>query len=337
MSQSKRRTISIIALFLMLFLSFNANAQQNIILTDANPDTIITTGTTATVYGTSGANHVTIESGANVKLVNFPGSNTITIKSDSNNFTVSRSGAMVTFQGADGTYLKMPATIKEQIVIFNDTSFILFINDKKVKLNGTDITTTSTQLGDSDDGILDTSFLELETPGTYEIENDLTLQTNVKILTTEARQKANAGRQTRDSEDIILDEELNQIIITNPSTIYKVDDVLLLDDSSWKIKQINDNGSSLILDVQEAQLEEIIKDGNISFNLTPDWSSGEFDEDDTALLQKDAKAYFTLSRINSQRALSESDVDSQGAINLDDTSLFEFVTKYDAYKGGIRC
>lgn len=92
------------ALCLVLLASFIvnaqiANAQQNIVLTDANPDTTITTGTTATVYGTAEANHVTIESGANVRLVNFPGSNTITIKTDSSNFTVSRSGATVTFQG----------------------------------------------------------------------------------------------------------------------------------------------------------------------------------------------------------------------------------------------
>ncbi|MBF0202676.1 MAG: hypothetical protein HQK66_15515 [Desulfamplus sp.] len=103
-------------------------------------------------------------------------------------------------------------------------------------------------------------------------------------------------------------------------------------DSSWKINQISSSGTTLIFNVQQAALDEIIKDGPISFNMTPDWSSGQFDIDDANLLQKDAKAYFTPSRRN-QRILSGSNVDSAGTINLDDTSLFEFTTKYDASKG----
>lgn len=135
MPQSKKRTIPIIALCLILFFSFNANAEQTtIVLTDANPDTTITTGTTATVYGSSGANHVTIESGANVKLMNFPGSNIITIKADSSNFTVSRSGATVTFQGTDGTLIKMPATKTSQIIAFSNCQSGLVINAGNVKL-----------------------------------------------------------------------------------------------------------------------------------------------------------------------------------------------------------
>ncbi|MGD9731741.1 MAG: DUF1566 domain-containing protein [Desulfamplus sp.] len=354
MKKNQRKSVLIIAVCLIVLAGFALNAQianaeqTTIVLTDANPDFTITTGTTATVYGTAGANHVTIESGADVRLVNFPGSNTITIKADSSNFTVSRSGAAVTFQGADsqesgagGTVIKIPATRTAQTIIFNDTTSMLVIENGKVMLNSTEITTTAVQLGNDDDGELDTSFLELEQPGTYEVQSDLTLQNSVRILTTEARQKRdadqkarNSGKQTRAAEDIVLDEELSQIIITNPAAAYAVGDVLVLDDSSWKVTEISINGTATTLNVQSAELDEIVKDGSVSFNVTPNWSEGQFDGEDAYLLQKDAESYFTPSRKNrSLRALSGSDVDSEGAINLDDIYLFEFVTKYDSSTG----
>lgn len=354
MKKNQRKSVLIIAVCLIVLAGFALNAQivnaeqTTIVLTDANPDFTITTGTTATVYGTAGANHVTIEIGADVRLVNFPGSNTITINADSSNFTVSRSGAAVTFQGADGqesgaggTVIKIPATRTAQTIIFNDTTSMLVIDNGKVMLNSTEITTTAVQLGNDDDGELDTSFLELEQPGTYEVESDLTLQNSVRILTTEARQKRdadqkarNSGKQTRAAEDIVLDEELSQIIITNPAAAYAVGDVLVLDDSSWKVTGVSANGTTTTLNVQSAELDEIVKDGSVFFNVTPNWSEGQFDGEDAYLLQKDAKSYFTPSRKNrSLRALSGSDVDSEGAINLDDIYLFEFVTKYNSSTG----
>jgi len=80
--------------------------QGTIVLSETTPDTIISAGATAKVYGTSGVNRVTIESGAKAELINFPGSNAIIIQADSSLFTVSRSGGTVTFEGSDGTVLK---------------------------------------------------------------------------------------------------------------------------------------------------------------------------------------------------------------------------------------
>ncbi len=133
----------VIALCLILLIITVTSAwSENIVLTDSNPDTTITTGTTATVYGTAGANHVTIESGANAKLVNFSGINTITIEADSSNFTVSRSGATVTFEGNDGTVVQMPVTATTQTIIFNDVTKQLFIKSQQVILGSQVIFTT---------------------------------------------------------------------------------------------------------------------------------------------------------------------------------------------------
>lgn len=108
--------------------------QGNIVLTDINPDTTITAGSTATVYGSSRANHVAIESGAKATLINFLGNNIITLQSDSSLFTVSRSGAMVKFEGSDGTVLEIPATKTSQTIVFSNCSSGLAINSGSVKL-----------------------------------------------------------------------------------------------------------------------------------------------------------------------------------------------------------
>lgn len=146
MKQSKRVPIPVlvIAVYLSLLACLGVTQVQaeNIVLTDTNPDTTITAGTVATVYGSSGANHVTIESGANVRLINFPGSNTITIKADSNLFTVSRSGATVRFQGSDDTVLEMPTTAAAQTIVFDDGSQILMVESGKVMFGDHEVDTT---------------------------------------------------------------------------------------------------------------------------------------------------------------------------------------------------
>ena len=125
--------------------------QNIIVLTESSPDTTIAAiDNFITVYGTMAANHVTLESGAKAELLNFPGNNEITIKSDSENFTVFRSGAVLTVNGEDGTILKFPATINTQTLLFNDISLDCLIQDGQVMLGGKAIGTTPVPVsGDS--------------------------------------------------------------------------------------------------------------------------------------------------------------------------------------------
>jgi hypothetical protein len=109
---------------------------QGIILTGTDPDVTISLGEIATVYGTSGINEVTLESGASAELIHFPGGNLIEFQSDAALFTVFRSGTVVTFQGSDGTMLKIPATTDEQIIVFNNGDpMVLRIDGNQVMLD----------------------------------------------------------------------------------------------------------------------------------------------------------------------------------------------------------
>ncbi|MBF0243155.1 MAG: DUF1566 domain-containing protein, partial [Desulfamplus sp.] len=124
-------------------------AQVVSVLTPSSPNATVAAGESVKIFGSSGANHVTIESGATAKLINFPGSNTITIKGDSTNFKVSRSGAMVKFEGVDGTtaqgtIVQLPATKTEQTIIFNDVSAKLVIESGKVMF-GTQVVTLNSE------------------------------------------------------------------------------------------------------------------------------------------------------------------------------------------------
>jgi hypothetical protein len=108
---------------------------NTIILTRTSPDHIVTAGSAAKVFGTSGSNHITLEKGAKAELINFPGQNLIEIQSDAGLFTVSRSGTAVTFQGSDNTLLKIPATTDEQTLLFDGADpLILRIHENQVKL-----------------------------------------------------------------------------------------------------------------------------------------------------------------------------------------------------------
>ncbi len=112
-------------------------------LTSASPNIVIEAGTEALVYGTSVSNQVTLGSGASAELINFPGQNIINIQSNSNLFTVFRSGTVVTFQGSDGTLLKIPATTDIQTISFNgEKSWVLQIYNKGVMLDDQVITPT---------------------------------------------------------------------------------------------------------------------------------------------------------------------------------------------------
>lgn len=105
--------------------------------------TIISSGESVRVYGTVGDDNIILESGARAELINFPGNNRIAIVSDSGGFAVSRSGAYVSFEGNDGTLLKMPATLSPQTIVFDDGSLLLYIDSGEVLLGGQVITAAS--------------------------------------------------------------------------------------------------------------------------------------------------------------------------------------------------
>jgi uncharacterized protein (TIGR02145 family) len=114
------------------------------VLTATSPSHTITTGTDGLVYGTASSNQIVLESGVRAELINFPGQNSIQIQSDSNLFRVSRSGTIVTFQGSDGTVLKIPATTDPQTIAFTgEESRVLQIHNGQVMLDDQVITTNS--------------------------------------------------------------------------------------------------------------------------------------------------------------------------------------------------
>jgi uncharacterized protein (TIGR02145 family) len=106
------------------------------ILSNASPNHTVTSGSDEQIYGTSSSNQITLESGAKAELINFPGQNSIQIQSETDNFTVFRAGTVVTFQGTDGTRLKIPATQAVQTISFaGQTSLTLSIHNSQVMLD----------------------------------------------------------------------------------------------------------------------------------------------------------------------------------------------------------
>lgn len=125
------------------FTSYN-----NIVLNNSKPNVTIKADTAVQVYGTVARNIITLEKGANAKLINFPGNNIINIQSDSTLFTVARSGATVIFNGADSTVLKIPVTKSLQTINFYDKSLELVIDQNQVKLGKQLISSTKRAVGD---------------------------------------------------------------------------------------------------------------------------------------------------------------------------------------------
>jgi len=113
------------------------------LLTATEADYIVTAGNDMQLYGTFLPNHIILESGAKAELINFPGQNTIEIQSSSDLFNISRSGTIVTFDGSDGTILKIPATTSVQTVDFtNGMPMTLSIYNGQVMLDDQLVTTT---------------------------------------------------------------------------------------------------------------------------------------------------------------------------------------------------
>jgi hypothetical protein len=139
-------------LFLLSVLIVPALCQASVtILSSSYPNHTITSGSDEQVYGTSASNQITLESDAKAELINFPGQNAIEIQSSSDLFTVSRSGTVVTFQGSDGTVLKIPATTDVQTIYFTDQVLMLNIFTNIVMLGDREVTT---------------DFLHIEPPST---------------------------------------------------------------------------------------------------------------------------------------------------------------------------
>ncbi len=138
------------------------------ILSHASPDHTITSGSNEQVYGTSASNVITVESGAMAELINFPGQNSIQILSSSDLFTVSRSGTLVTFQGSDGTNLKIPATETPQIIYFTDRpSLTLSIYNGQVMLDDQVVTTTAAAIDGSTEVVYNLPAIDFDGTGIY--------------------------------------------------------------------------------------------------------------------------------------------------------------------------
>lgn len=105
-------------------------------MTEKSPDIIVYAGNHVIIYGAKGAHYLQFESGSKSELINFPGNNIFHIKSNSEIFTLYRSGTVVTFQGSDGTFLKIPASKSTQVIQFgDDRTLALHILDNQVMLN----------------------------------------------------------------------------------------------------------------------------------------------------------------------------------------------------------
>lgn len=88
------------------------------------------------IYGSSDANRIILETGAQGELINFSGHNSIQIQSPSEIFTISRSGSVVIFQGLDGTFLKIAATTSEQTIFFSDGMIVALTIDNNQAMLG---------------------------------------------------------------------------------------------------------------------------------------------------------------------------------------------------------
>ncbi len=93
---------------------------------------------------------------------------------------MSRSGATVTFEGSDGTILKLPATKQAQTIIFSDLSKALKIDNSKIYLDSLLITTISQYVTEPASF---TTFLTRKNPKQYQMTAKYTITTNSSTVT----------------------------------------------------------------------------------------------------------------------------------------------------------
>ena len=121
--------------YLPLLPVYKKNTSATAILTEASPDINILGGDSLVVYGVKSASTVTMAVGAKAELINFPGANVVNLAAPFALFAVSRSGNVVSFEGFDGTFLKIPATTTVQNISFAATVDIsLVINGGAVEM-----------------------------------------------------------------------------------------------------------------------------------------------------------------------------------------------------------
>ncbi len=138
--------IALALTFVITALGFSGDTT---VLTPSHPDISIDAGEFAQIYGCSGANRIDIGAGAHVEMLHMPGANTISINADSSIFSVSQSGSMVTFQGEDGTIVKLPATSTLQNIVFNDGEAFLGVKVLLGEQQVTQIPSAVNPMGDS--------------------------------------------------------------------------------------------------------------------------------------------------------------------------------------------
>ncbi|SLM32026.1 hypothetical protein MTBBW1_540005 [Desulfamplus magnetovallimortis] len=106
----------------------------NSVLTEGASSMSVSAGSYIKAFGSQGANRLTIYSGGRVNCLNFIGANILDINEPSSNFTLHRSGAMVTLSSSSGTLIKIPATLTTQTLNFEESSFDLVIDSGNVML-----------------------------------------------------------------------------------------------------------------------------------------------------------------------------------------------------------
>jgi len=149
-----KRNLSWFYIQLIIFFVITAGIQSGVsvsmaavIVLDDSSSTFTISESSATVYGTMNNDTVVVSKGTSARFYNFQGNNTIIVNSSSNLFSVFRSGALVTFQGTDGTRFELPATQSVQTLTFDDASFNFTIAGNQVMLGNQIVSQQASLIG----------------------------------------------------------------------------------------------------------------------------------------------------------------------------------------------
>lgn len=149
----KRDTSRLYVLFIIFFAitlgiqNFVSVSMAAVVVLDDSSSPFTLSGSSATVYGTENSDTIVVPQGISARFYNFQGNNTIIVNSSSTLFSVSRSGALVTFQGTEGTRLTLPATQSVQTLTFDDASFNFTITGNQVMLGGQIVSQQASPIG----------------------------------------------------------------------------------------------------------------------------------------------------------------------------------------------
>lgn len=124
-----------------------SSIQTYLLLTNESCAFELPYGSFVEVIGSAGANTINVSQGARLSCLNFAGSNTLNIYDNTNELTVSRSGATVYITASNGTQIRIPATTVAQTLRFANGSSDLVILNGKVWLGNQEITMIDSPLG----------------------------------------------------------------------------------------------------------------------------------------------------------------------------------------------